>query len=164
MISALAVCGRPAADVGALKSRSKRLDPVGAGGAAPAVACGWGAEAVGCVVRAGGAVVIGGGMSSDPNRSTTGAGAAGDGLGACVRDNNGCVRDGAAAGAGAGAEDVGVGRVEVSTGGCIYVSSVRRRSDRVRWTYCQSSPCSCFESPGVRRWWSVHCPSPTLVF
>lgn len=92
MISALAVCGRPAGDVGALKSRSNMLDPVGAGGAAPAVAWGAGAAvAGGCVVLDGGAVVIGGGTSSDPNRSTTGAGAgaAGVGLGACVRDNSG---------------------------------------------------------------------------
>lgn len=62
-------------------------------------------------------MVIGGGASSDPNRSTTGAAAgAEDGLGACVRDKSGC-RDGAAAGAAAGADEVGVGRVDVSTGG-----------------------------------------------
>jgi len=65
----------------------------------------------------GGAVVMGGGISSEPKRSTTGAAGAGEGLGACVRDRRGCVRE--AAGAGGGAVDVGVGLVEVSTGGCI---------------------------------------------
>lgn len=43
MISALAVCGRPAGDVGALKSRSKMFEPcvgVGPGGAAADVGCG----------------------------------------------------------------------------------------------------------------------------
>jgi hypothetical protein len=63
----------------------------------------------------GGAVVVGGGISSEPKRSTTGAAGAGVGLGACVRDRRGCVRE--AAGAGGGAVDVGVGLVEVSTGG-----------------------------------------------
>ena len=123
MISALAVCGRPAGDVGALKSKSKMLDPVGVGpgAAAPDVGADCAAALAGCVAccdRVGGAVVMGGGISSEPNRSTTGAGAAGDGLGACVRESSGCVRDGAAAGAGGGADEVGVGRVEVSTGGC----------------------------------------------
>lgn len=58
---------------------------------------------------------MGGGISSEPKRSTTGAAGAGEGLGACVRDKRGWVRD--AAGAGGGAVDVGVGLVDVSTGG-----------------------------------------------
>jgi hypothetical protein len=41
-------------------------------------------------MRVGGAVVVGGGISSEPNRSTTGTAAgAGDGLGAWVRDKRG---------------------------------------------------------------------------
>lgn len=96
MMSALAVCGRPVGEVGALKSRSKMLDPevevgaaVGPAGAAPVVGCG--AATGGCGERAdGGAVVTGGGTSSDPNRSTMGAAAgAGEGFGACVRDSKG---------------------------------------------------------------------------
>jgi len=67
-------------------------------------------------VVVGGAVVVGGGISSDPKRSTTGAAGAGEGLGACVRERRGCVRA-EAAGAGGGAEEVGVGRVDVSSGG-----------------------------------------------
>jgi hypothetical protein len=59
-------------------------------------------------------------MSSEPNRSTTGAAGAGEGLGACVRDRRGCVRE---AGAGGGAVDVGVGLVDVSTGG--WMSALR---------------------------------------
>lgn len=73
----------------------------------------------------GGAVVVGGGISSDPNKSTTGAAGAGEGLGTCVRDKRGWVREGAAAGAGGGAEDVGVGRVEVSTGGWLSATGSR---------------------------------------
>jgi hypothetical protein len=79
----------------------------------------------------GGAVVVGGGISSDPKRSTTGAAVAGEGLGACVRDRSGCVRE--AAGAGGGAVDVGVGLVDVSTGG--WTSALSRGMMQLM-TYC----------------------------
>jgi hypothetical protein len=88
MISALAVCDRFEVGVGALKSRSKMLllgAAVGAGGAAAAVA--W-AEG-GREVVVGGAVVVGEGISSEPNRSTTAGAGAGEGLGACVRERRG---------------------------------------------------------------------------
>lgn len=76
-------------------------------------------------------MVVGGAISSDPNRSTTGAGAGGAGVGleACVRDSSGCVRD---TGAGAGAEEVGVGRVGVSTGGYPLISPAHSNQYHVK--------------------------------